>query len=556
MSLPKINHKIVCLGIFVLFFILSFWFTRAPITHLDNMAPQGGDPLLVSWIWSWEMHQIPINPLTVFDTNTFAPFKNTLAFTENMFGSLLLAWPLFLIFKNIILVYNLVCHLTFAIGGLGMYLLAYYLTKNKFASFVAAFIYAFAPYKINHLEHINLSGMWLPYFLLYAQKIFTRFSWPNIFLFLIFTLLVFLNAMQYFLFLPFVFAFLAVAHWQSGSLVLLRKYWLKIAVIILILATLVTTFTWPYFQTRQELGLERSINNIEGLSPDLIDYFVSPFFYHIFYPAFFPEWAVGPGILIWLLLIASSVFIFRARTPDRRLIAYYAFGFLALLCSLGYYLQLTRSETSGLLGPWAIFYHFLPGFNGIRAVGRYSIFFLLAVSVIIAFGLKEFFLIKQKNNHSKILIITFSLFILLFVEFSFTTPKPYVQTLPPPAVCNWLKNQPPNQIYLELPSGVSRLENNWDAIYEYWSISHFQKIINGYSGYSPRSHQELNKKLFDFNLDVSDLGTAKDYGATRLIFHFNFYPPAFKEKITNLLSSGDFATLIHQSDNDYVYQIK
>jgi len=65
------------------------------------VLPSGGDPLLVTYIWSWEMHQIPINPLELFNANIFAPFKNTLAFTEHMLGSLLLAWPLFLIFKNI-----------------------------------------------------------------------------------------------------------------------------------------------------------------------------------------------------------------------------------------------------------------------------------------------------------------------------------------------------------------------------------------------------------------------------------------------------------------------
>lgn len=552
----KLNNTTTCLLIFILFFILSFWFTKAPITHLDSMAPQGGDPFLVTWIWSWEMHQLPINPLTVFDANIFAPFKNTLAFTEHMFGSLLLAWPLFLIFKNIVLVYNLICHLTFAIGGLGMYLLAYYLTKNRAASFIAAFIYAFAPYKINHLEHINLSGLWLPYFLLYTQKMFARFSWPNALLFLGFSLLVFLNAMQYFLFLPFVFIFLAIAHWQSDSWALLKRNWFKITVIFLIFSAVVVIFTKPYFEIRQEFGLERAINNIEGLSPDLIDYFISPFFYRIFYPAFFPEWAIGPGIFVWLLLITSLVFLFRRHAIDRRLVAYSTFGLLALLCSLGYYLQFTRAETSGLFGPWAIFYHLLPGFGSIRAVGRYSIFFLLAASIIIALGLKEFFLIKQKNNLPKIFITSVALFILLFVEFSFTTPKSYKSLLPAPAVCSWLKDQPPSQTYLELPSGVSLLENNWDAIYEYWSISHFQKMINGYSGYSPRVHQELNKRLLDFDLDISDLQAAKDYGATRLIFHFGFYPPAFKEKIIHLLPSGDFANLIYQSENDYVYQIK
>ena len=128
------SHKFQLVLLFFVFLLFSLWFTQSPVRQLNIMVPQGGDPFLVAWLWSWEMHQIPITPLSLFDANIFAPFKNTLAFTEHMLGSLLLAWPLFLIFKNIILVFNLISLLSFAIAGLGMYLLACYLTKNKAAS--------------------------------------------------------------------------------------------------------------------------------------------------------------------------------------------------------------------------------------------------------------------------------------------------------------------------------------------------------------------------------------------------------------------------------------
>ena len=158
-----LNSKIF---LFLLFLIIAVWLVAIPLKNIGSVLPSGGDPYLVTYIWSWEMRQIPIDIARLFDANIFAPFKNTLAFTEHMLGSLILAWPIFLISKNIVLTFNLVSLLSFAIAGLGMYLLAYYLSKNKLASLVAAFIYAFAPIKIHHLEHINLSGMWLPYFFL------------------------------------------------------------------------------------------------------------------------------------------------------------------------------------------------------------------------------------------------------------------------------------------------------------------------------------------------------------------------------------------------------
>jgi len=98
----KSKNIIFYVTLAVVFFVLALWFTGIPIAEINHVLPSGGDSLLVSYIWSWEMHQIPINPLELFNANIFAPFKNTLAFTEHMLGSLLLAWPLFLIFKNIV----------------------------------------------------------------------------------------------------------------------------------------------------------------------------------------------------------------------------------------------------------------------------------------------------------------------------------------------------------------------------------------------------------------------------------------------------------------------
>ncbi|NMC51870.1 YfhO family protein [Candidatus Kuenenbacteria bacterium] len=555
MFLNKINNKIICLGVFVIFLVLSLVFTKAPLDHLGSALPKGPDPLLVSWIWSWEMHQIPINPLAVFDTNIFAPFKNTLAFTEHMFGSLLLAWPLFLIFKNIILVFNIISLSSFAIGGLGMYLLAFYLTKNKAASFIAAFIYAFAPYKITHLEHINLSGMWLPYFFLYLHKIFKDFSWRHTLLLLFFTLMVFLNAMQYFLFLPVVIIFFILANIDFKSIKITKEFVLKLFIFCSIIIIVCLSVLWPYLQLKSQ-GFARSVDNIEGLSPDLYDYLVSPFFYKYFYPTYLSEWIVGPGVFVLLLLFFSIIVLHHSIQRDKTKAIYLLIGFVAVLFSLGYYIQFTRGEMGGLIGPWAFFYHFVPGFSGVRCVGRYSIFFLLSSAALISIGLRWLFVDYFKNKRKKILFVFFSIIILLFVEFSFVPPKEYVAVPPVPKIYNWIKNTSDINVYLELPLGVGYSENNLGGFYEYYSISHFKKMVNGYSGHSPRNYEGLIIQLCNFDIQKEDLSAIKNYGATHIIFHFDYYPPNFKSKIINRLSEEGLADLIYFVDNDYVYQLK
>lgn len=550
------RHRFQLVLLFFVFLLFSLWFTQAPVKQLGTMVPQGGDPFLVTWIWSWEMHQIPIDPAELFNANIFAPFKNTLAFTEHMLGSLLLAWPLFLLLKNIILVFNLISLASFAVSGLGMYLLAYYLTKSRLASLIAAFIYAFAPYKINHLEHINLTGMWLPYFFLFLHRICRDFSWKNAVGFTLFALLIFLNAMQYFLFLPLAVLFFLVAHIKFNRQAFSKRNYLKILFMLGTLLLVAVPIAIPYLNLENDFSFKRGIATIEGLSPDLFDYFISPFFYKLFYPAFFPEWAVGTGLVVLLLLALATRVLYRRPPLDKTKLVYYFIGFVAVLFSCGYYIQLTRADSSGPIGLWALFYEFVPGFSGIRAIGRYSIFFLLSASVIIALGLRTFFVNYLKNDKKKILTVSFFILLFLFIEFGFTPPKKYVPVIGHPRVYDWVQKQNNANIYLELPLGLNYLENNWDAIYEYYSIFHFKKIVNGYSGYAPKAYEDLNQRLRHFDFQPADILAAQQYGATHLIFHFDYYPASFKGKTLAWLGHSKLVKLVHQIDNDYIYEIQ
>ncbi|OIO18111.1 hypothetical protein COV56_00310 [Candidatus Kuenenbacteria bacterium CG11_big_fil_rev_8_21_14_0_20_37_9] len=545
-----LNSKIF---LFLLFLIIAVWLVAIPLKNIGSVLPSGGDPYLVTYIWSWEMRQIPIDIARLFDANIFAPFKNTLAFTEHMLGSLILAWPIFLISKNIVLTFNLVSLLSFAIAGLGMYLLAYYLSKNKLASLVAAFIYAFAPIKIHHLEHINLSGMWLPYFFLSLEKFFNKQTWKNSWLLFICAMLVFLNAMQYFLFLPLVIILFFLKNILAKRFVFSRDVLIKFFIFILFFLVIAIPLYLPYLQIQHELGFKRDIRTIEGLSPDLADYFISPFFYKYFYPSLFGEWAIGPGLFVIFLLLAASIYIYKKTGAFQDYLIYYLIGLIAFLFSFGYFIQFTRADPSGLVGPWAFFYHFIPGFDGVRAIGRYSIFLLLSAAVIIAIGLSALF--KQKiHNFKKRIILTLALIVLLLLEFSYVQPIKYMPvSIGTPLIYDWLKNQSEANIYLEMPAAENYFSQDFDSFYTFYAGRHFKKIVNGYSGYAPSAYERLNGELVHF--DMGDIQLIKDYGATHIIFHFDYYPRNFKERTMKELEKSKKARLIKSAANDYVYEI-
>src|ERR671927_1722412 len=63
----------------------------APATLSRN---DNGDTLLIEWSLAWVAHQLPVDPLHLFDANIFYPAKHTLAFSEHLFTLALMAAPL------------------------------------------------------------------------------------------------------------------------------------------------------------------------------------------------------------------------------------------------------------------------------------------------------------------------------------------------------------------------------------------------------------------------------------------------------------------------------
>ena len=93
-----------------------------------------------------------------------------------------------------------------------------------------------------------------------------------------------------------------------------------------------------------------------------------------------------------------------------------------------------------------------------------------------------------------------------------------------------------------MPACLDYLEYNYDKFYEYASIAHFKHIANGYSGYAPKEYEKLNNELMHF--DMGDIRLIKDYGATDIIFHFDFYSENFKKTTLEKLSTENSVELI------------
>src|SRR5947209_17556589 len=112
--------------------------------------------------------------------------------------------PFFLITHNPVFAYNMVFYLTFLLCGINMYILARAFTGKTFAAFVAALIYAFAPYRIGQIDHIHvIAGEWIPLAFLYLDRSLKYHRWRYWSLFALFYLLQFFSSIYYGIFLSY-----------------------------------------------------------------------------------------------------------------------------------------------------------------------------------------------------------------------------------------------------------------------------------------------------------------------------------------------------------------
>src|SRR5258708_17168124 len=77
-----------------------------------------------------------------------------------------------------ILVHNLLLLGAIAVSGVSMFALARYLTGSRGAGVLAGIVFAFAPYRVEHVMHMELQwAMWMPLAFLALHRTFDTGKW-------------------------------------------------------------------------------------------------------------------------------------------------------------------------------------------------------------------------------------------------------------------------------------------------------------------------------------------------------------------------------------------
>lgn len=355
------------------------------------------DPLLNSWIVAWGADHVlrfACGEWGAFsgywNANIFHPAPLTLAYSEHLFAQALQAAPVYAATRNVILCYNLLFLSTFVLSGLGLFLLLRDLTRDSAAAFAGGLFFAFAPFRFEHMPHLQvMSFQWMPFVLLALRRLVASGRLLPLGLATAALLTQNLSCGYYVLFFaPFVAAYAVFELRAQGRLGSPRHWALLVLCAGLVLAASLP-FLLPYAALRLQEVTVRTVGEVEGFSADLAAWVTAtprlPMWARVL-PGFDrPEGHLFPGavpILLALLGTAGAACgLYRSPPPSRRLrwlrIAAGSASFLVAAAVVGLI-------PSGSEDPFV-----LRGPAGLSATGRQIVLTgLLAGLVLFAFSLR------------------------------------------------------------------------------------------------------------------------------------------------------------------------
>ena len=505
--------------------------------HMADSVPSDvGDPVLNTYILAWDTHALTHDPLHLFDANIFYPLPNTLTYSENLVGDVLLALPLTLLSAEPLVGYNFVFLSSFVLAGFGMYLFVLRLTRQPAAAFAAGVAFAFAPYRLAAFGHVQLLSLqWLPFIAATLlrisdfkiqnsdlksephgiDRILRLRSLLSLCIFLWLQVASSLHGALFALLIVLVFAVVQVGRalpdltqrtqrslrtnplraWRTlrdafvcvGHAHALREVFIA----ALLLAVALAPLALPYFAVVDELRSSRPLAVAEALTARPSDFMAAAPFNRLFgpltaplrlRPGFGEEQTLFMGVLVPLLALAG---LWR-----RDWVSWWLGGLALAALVLSTNAALTQAiPLAGLM----------------RVPARWGAVLAFALAGLCGVAISEF--TKRTGGWSSIhLSALYSLIILaIFVE-GLSAPLPLTQVGSLRAqteVYQFLAQQPDRAAVIELPLYAAPEPEFPEAKRMYASALHWHPLVNGYSGFTPARQAPLSARLKQFPDDES-----------------------------------------------------
>jgi hypothetical protein len=539
-------------AVFAFYLLLSIAFLAPVSLSPADRAVNDGDPLHISWILAWDAHQGARDPLHLFDSNSFHPYRSSLAFSEHLLGPAFLAAPFFYATGNALLAQNAALVLTLALSGFTMFLLVRGVFGNEFGALVAGLVYAFHTYGFHEAPRLQLlSVQFWPLAVLFLHRaLVQRGSFRDASLSALFFALQGLSCTYYLVYFG-----LALAMSVSAYAMFLGRALPRMAGLALPYAAAGAIFailSIPYLRVMGAFGFERAL--AEGV--DAAEYIRPPegsllgaFLVLDQPPGVAPQFL---GFLpIGLALLGITFALRKGLAPrDRAVFLWLSVAIAAVggVLSLGPTMRALGEELGP--GPYGWLYLALPFFRVLRNAERMSVLVHFGLSVAAGVGAAAL----SPGRWLRILL-------LVALPFEhFTGGQPYAR-IPTgelvPEVYRWLGGQPGKGAVVELPL-YPREKLRLHALYMLYSTYHWKPIVFGRTSFYPPLTGYLAWELRNFP-DADSLALLEGLSVERIVLHPNLWLPGERERKLALLSTfadrlepeGRFGPAVDRSQERY-----
>jgi len=569
--------------------------------HLADAVPSDiGDPLLNAWVLAWDAHALLTDPLHLFDANLFYPLPNTLAYSEHMVAVAGLALPWQEFTGQPLAAYNLSLLISFGLAGLGMYLLVLRWTGRASAAWLAGLAFAFAPYRMAAIAHLQLlSAQWLPFSLLALDLVLDGRSarrtrrWKPAALLAVFTALQMLTSWYLAVFTLLVLACYGLAwlaaqmgpsgtaRWErdaAGRLV-------RLAVASIAVAALVAPAALQYAGVLPQLQAARPVEQAEAMAAQPTDFLAAAPFLRIFgpltrlfrqRPGFTEENVLWLGWLAPLLALAGLALAW-ARGGKWWSSADQRWRSAAMAAVAACALLLTAA------GPYAILVRLVPILGALRVPPRWVILASFAIAALAGYGMaalqrlgppafgsqagasspaKTVALLRRCVMPALVGVLSVWL-----VAEAFAVPLPLArvgaaQDWPPVyrALARLTAREANPPAVVELPMYVAPAAEYPETKRMIATSLGWWKLVNGYSGLTPDRQPALAARLAGFPsatalATLSELGSG---GVRYLVLHPQEAPmdaPAWENQLRWQVERQTVLMPVGQFGGDYLYVI-
>lgn len=523
------RELVVVCGLAVVLAVVMHW---PLVLHLQrDVASDLGDPLLQAWQVAWGGHALLHQPLDYFQSNTFWPLDNSLAFSDSLAGYA----PAGLIGSGhaaALARYNLLFLFAYALAFVGAYLLARELGAGRAGSAVGGAAFAYAPFRVaqdSHLHVISSGGIPLCLFLLlrgYRRRSpatvvagWLVAAWQ---ISLGFTLGLQLG------YLLAALAAIAIVVWlRRGRPPLPSNLIAASAVGIATLAAVTIMMVLPYLAVADEFhNARRSEADVRAYSSPPTAFLVAAGrdlawgrITGSVRAKVKPESELFPGLAVaGLALVGLLRGRYRRRLKQGLATAIVVLGVL----SLGYGL-------AGRASPYRLLHDLAPGWDAIRTPGRLQTLTTLALALLAAEGGRHVAARlgpRWREPGRGYAAVTAALVAAILLEGCAFRPVvngaivlagPSHPTVPPPP--SGQVHAPGPQLHLPTGDKYNPAARGWDDItYMFWSTDGFRPVVNGTSGFLPPPLGTLRKQMRRFP-DRATVDRLRSLGVRTVVLH-------------------------------------